>query len=239
MEAAIECVTENTLAIIATHLYGNVVDVPALRLALTRAGKANVFIIEDCAQSHGAKIGEVMAGAAGDLAAFSFYPTKNLGAMGDAGAVVTRSAEFAGIVRSLHQYGWSRKYTISQTGKRNSRMDEIQAAILLELLPELDRLNAERKAIIDVYRAAAPADVEFVHQGASAIVHLAVVRTLKRDDLRAHLTRHGISHDIHYPVLDHEQPGWGGQPARVAPDGLPKKRWQVVEWSFRCLASLA
>ena len=145
INAAVGALTARTIAVVATHLYGNAVDVRALRAAMDRAGFAGVMIVEDCAQSLGARIGDRITGSMGELATFSFYPTKNLGAMGDGGAVVTGNADLAASVRRLQQYGWSAKYEITARGGRNSRMDEIQAAILSAMLPHLDANNSERR----------------------------------------------------------------------------------------------
>ncbi len=227
IESAVSCLGDDTLAVVATHLYGGVVDVPRLRAALDDAGFERVPIIEDCAQAHGATLGGLRAGAMGDIAAFSFYPTKNLGAMGDAGAVVTGSAGLAARARALAQYGWSKKYTVETAGGRNSRMDEAQAAILSAILPDLGALNAERAAIAALYRSEAPRGVRFVESAAGSVMHLAVVLAEDRDALRGHLAARGIASDVHYPVLDCDQPAWRGLPHRVAPGGLPVSRASV------------
>lgn len=224
IDSALQCFNDQTTAVVATHLYGNTVDVAALRRALNAAGHRDALIIEDCAQCHGAMIGSEPAGSLGDMAAFSFYPTKNLGAMGDAGAVLTGSHELAQIVSSLHQYGWQGKYCITDSGGRNSRMDEIQAAILSVLLPHLDDMNAERKRILNTYRAATPPDVEFIHAGGGSVVHLAVILSQHRDALRSHLREHGIATEIHYPVLDCDQSAWQSLPYRIAAGGLENSR---------------
>src|ERR1017187_5285117 len=134
-------------AVIATHLYGRMALLPAL-LAVT--GRAAVPLVEDCAQAHGAALGGKKAGSWGALACFSFYPTKNLGALGDGGAITTNDGRLAQRVISLRQYGWSSKYRCSEYG-RNSRMDEMQAAILRAKLPHLDGWNARRREIAATY----------------------------------------------------------------------------------------
>lgn len=224
IDSVLQCVSAETVAVVATHLYGNTIDVAALRGALDAAGHHDVFIIEDCAQCHGAMIGSEPAGSLGDMAAFSFYPTKNLGAMGDAGAVLTASPELAQLVGSLHQYGWHGKYCITDSGGRNSRMDEVQAAILSVLLPYLDDMNTERKSILNTYRRASPPDVEFVHTDAGSVVHLAVLMSQQRDALRSHLKQSGIATEIHYPVLDCDQPAWKDLPHKIAAGGLENSR---------------
>jgi dTDP-4-amino-4,6-dideoxygalactose transaminase len=162
--------------------------------------------VEDCAQAHGAAIGGRKAGSWGTLACFSFYPTKNLGALGDGGAITTHERELAQRVRSLRQYGWSSKYRCSEYG-RNSRMDEMQAAILRAKLPHLDGWNARRREIACAYSAAlAGQAVECPRDfGESYVAHLYVIRTQERDRVRAALSSCGIATDIHYPVPDHLQ----------------------------------
>ncbi|WP_284735823.1 DegT/DnrJ/EryC1/StrS family aminotransferase [Dongia deserti] len=229
IESAVAALSDQTLAIVATHLYGGVVDVPVLRRMLREAGYGHVAIVEDCAQAHGARSGDAPVGSLGDIAAFSFYPTKNLGAMGDAGAIVTSDAVLADIVRKLRQYGWSAKYHVDLGGGRNSRMDEVQAAILQTMLPRLGALNAERARIRSRLSEAAGDSLEFVDGGPGAVVHLAVVRSPTRDALRRFLVERGVESEIHYPVLDCDQLGWEHLPMRIAPGGLPIARRSVGE----------
>ena len=226
--SAMGCVSERTGVVVATHLYGNTVDVVELRRRLNEIGRQDIVIIEDCAQAHGARVGGRIVGSIGDMSTFSFYPTKNLGAMGDAGAVVSSSDEFAGKVRALQQYGWGSKYQIVLEGGRNSRMDEVQAAILRTLLPSLDGLNAERARILSSYEKAVPNDVAFIQRRAGAVVHLAVAMTDRRDDLRTFLAGRGIATDIHYPILDCDQPAWKGLPMRVSDDNLAVSRRAIT-----------
>ncbi|WP_231029489.1 DegT/DnrJ/EryC1/StrS family aminotransferase [Sphingomonas sp. IC-56] len=229
IDAAVAATSSRTLAVVATHLYGGLVDVPALRRALDRAGRRHVAIIEDCAQAHGLRGRDGMAGSFGDLATFSFYPTKNLGAFGDGGAVLTRDADLAKAVRTLHQYGWSRKYAIDTPYGRNSRLDEIQAAVLHSLLPHLDGANAARVSILDAYADAAPAGVSVVRSPQGSVAHLAIVRTPARDALQAHMTANGVTTDIHYPILDCDQAGLAKLPFHVAPGDLPNSRAATQE----------
>ncbi|HEX6121187.1 MAG TPA: DegT/DnrJ/EryC1/StrS family aminotransferase [Dongiaceae bacterium] len=229
IESAVAALSEQTLAVVATHLYGGVVNVPALRRAVTMAGYGHVAILEDCAQAHGAHLGTAPVGSMGEIAAFSFYPTKNLGAMGDAGAVVTSDPRLAEAARRLRQYGWGSKYRVEMAGGRNSRMDEVQAAILDVMLPHLADLNAERTRIHSRLRKAAGGSLQFVDGGDGRVVHLAVVRSKARDAFRRHLTDRGIESDIHYPVLDCDQRGWAGLPMRMAPGGVPAARRGVGE----------
>lgn len=193
-------------AVIVTHLYGRLADMPGL---LAYARMQGIPVIEDCAQAHGA-IGPDgrKAGAYGDLATFSFYPTKNLGAVGDGGAVVSNDAALAARVRKLRQYGWSSKYTNALPGGRNSRLDELQAAFLCKLLPFLDGRNARRRDIGNRY------SLEIVHPdiqrppvaGTEYVAHLYVVQSDGRNALSTHLRDCGVGSDIHYPIPDHRQP---------------------------------
>jgi dTDP-4-amino-4,6-dideoxygalactose transaminase len=160
-----------------------------------------VPLLEDCAQAHGASLGGRKAGSWGALACFSFYPTKNLGALGDGGAITTADAALAGRVRSLRQYGWSGKYRSAEYG-RNSRLDEMQAAILRVKLPHLDGWNARRREIAAAYDAALGVPSA---AGEDYVAHLYVMRSAARDEVREALKNRGIGTDIHYPVPDHLQ----------------------------------
>lgn len=205
----------NAKAVIVTHLYGRLAAIePILEVARRRG----LRVIEDCAQAHGARRGTRMAGTFGDIGAFSFYPTKNLGALGDAGAIVTADAELAQTVRWLRQYGWrSGKYCVDVAHGRNSRMDEIQAAFLAAKLQHLDARNARRKAIWTAYREAAGDRVNFVGAaGEDYVAHLCVARSPERDALRKRLAERGIATDVHYPIPDHRQPVWGDRFSAVS-----------------------
>lgn len=215
LEAAL---SERTAAVVATHLYGGTVDVPGVRALLDEAGYRDVKIVEDCAQAHGATVRGVHVGAMGDIAAFSFYPSKNLGAMGDAGCVVTSDSALAKTVRMLQQYGWGSKYKIDLVGGRNSRMDEIQAAILSILLGHLDELNVERARIVHQYRETESKSVRFLSNGEGAVIHLAVALVEDRAGFRSFLDSRKISSDVHYPILDVDQPAWLNAPKRVVGD---------------------
>lgn len=195
--------TPDVRAIIATHLYGRMADLPAL-LSITTS--ARVPLVEDCAQAHGAAIGGRKAGSWGTLACFSFYPTKNLGALGDGGAITTQNAALAQRVKSLRQYGWSGKYQCAEYG-RNSRMDEMQAAILRVKLPYLDAWNSRRREIAAVYSAALSGHAVECPRDFSEdyVAHLYVIRTRARELVRGALQARGIATDIHYPIPDHLQ----------------------------------
>ena len=192
-------------AVVVTHLYGRLAD---LQPILATAERANVAVLEDCAQAHGAERDGTRAGAFGLAACFSFYPTKNLGALGDGGAIVTRDPSVAERARTLRQYGWTSKYRVAVPGGRNSRLDEIQAAYLLAKLPALDHENARRREIHNTYaEAVRHAQIRMPPPAAADhVAHLAVVRSAQRDALRAHLASRGVATDIHYPIADHRQP---------------------------------
>ena len=192
-------------AIIVTHLYGRLADMPAL---MAIADSHKVLVLEDCAQAHGAMDQDGRrAGNFGKAACFSFYPTKNLGALGDGGAVVTSDVQIERRVRQLRQYGWRSKYNNELAGGRNSRLDEIQAAFLRIMLGHLDDWNQRRREIANRYsleirhpdiRTPAMARHEYV-------AHLYVIRTSRRAELQAYLRSRGVESDVHYPIADHNQ----------------------------------
>lgn len=191
-------------AIIITHLYGQMGNLEEL-VHLARG--AGVAVIEDCAQSHGAALDGKRAGSFGDIGCFSFYPTKNLGALGDGGAIVSNDPVIANKVRTLRQYGWSTKYHVDSACGRNSRLDEMQAAILRDKLPFLDGWNAERRQIATRYnKALAGLPLTLPHSiGEDYVAHLYVIRVETRDAFRQHMMAKGVATDIHYPVPDHRQ----------------------------------
>jgi dTDP-4-amino-4,6-dideoxygalactose transaminase len=191
-------------AVIATHLWGQLVD---MRAVCDVASAHGMRVIEDCAQAHGARLADRRAGSWGEVGCFSFYPTKNLGALGDAGAIVTSSDELAARVRMLRQYGWGQKYKADLSGGRNSRMDELQAAVLRRFLPRLDAWNDRRRQIAESYRqlVSNPRVESLAGSEGSYVAHLYIVRCADRDSLKTHLASRGIASDIHYPVPDHLQ----------------------------------
>lgn len=209
--AALEAALRNRpAAVIVTHLYGQLADIEAIARMCRAAG---VPLIEDCAQAHGAERNGKRAGSFGDIACFSFYPTKNLGALGDGGAVLTSDDALAASLRSLRQYGWSTKYEVTRLGARNSRLDELQAAVLREKLRHLDRQNGERRAIARRYSeglAGLPLVLP-ASTGPDFAAHLYVVRTPQREALRRHLQAAGIATDVHYPIADIRQPAFAGR----------------------------
>ncbi|MEP6995492.1 MAG: DegT/DnrJ/EryC1/StrS family aminotransferase [Acidobacteriota bacterium] len=205
--AAEAALTPSVRFLLPVHLYGGTADLPGL---LALAGRRGLKVIEDCAQSHGASSNGRMTGGFGAAAAFSFYPSKNLGAYGDGGAVATRDPEIAATLRQLRQYGWSRRDYAQREGW-NSRLDELQAAILRAKLPALARENARRREIADRYDAAfaaLPLAVLRVPDGSVPSRHLYPVRTPRRDALRDHLSARGIETRIHYPVPLHLHPAY-------------------------------
>ena len=196
--------SDRTKAVLVTHLYGNIAGLAETKELCASHG---VSMVEDCAQAHGAREGLAMAGTFGDAAAFSFYPTKNLGALGDGGAVVTSDPVLADRLRALRCYGWRKRYVMEDVGGRNSRLDEVQAAFLRVRLAGLEAKNERRRAIIARYRAAAP-ELTFVEgdPGTRSSAHLCVILVEDRDHVRAELLDAGVATDVHYPVLDSDQP---------------------------------
>lgn len=196
-------------AVVVTHLYGVAV---AEIVAITGwCASQGIPVLEDCAQAHGARVDGRCVGTFGDAAAFSFYPTKNLGALGDGGAVVSGRQDVADRVRMLRQYGWSRKYEVALEGGRNSRLDELQAAVLRVFLPRLEWQNAQRREIAAHYAAGIshPEVLLPQHMGEESVFHLYVIRSSRRDSLRMHLQQAGIMADVHYPIPDYRQPVFG------------------------------
>lgn len=218
LEAALARPPDGRLkAIIPVHLYGHPADMPAI---LEIAKRHGLYVIEDCAQSHGATLDGRMTGAWGDIAAFSFYPTKNLGAMGDGGMVVTDNPALAERVRLLQQYGWRERY-ISDIPGDNSRLDELQAAILRVKLRHLDEENMRRQSLAETYNtilAGAGLALPALRSGATHVYHQYVVRLPHRDALRAYLQQTGRFWTlIHYPAPVHLQPAYQGRLPLVAP----------------------
>ncbi len=202
-----EALTGSTRAVVATHLYGLMCDVEGI-VELCRG--RGIAVVEDCAQAAGAQRGGRRAGAFGEAAALSFYPTKNLAAIGDGGAVVTDDSAIDERVRALRQYGWSEKYRAAVPGGWNSRLDELQAAVLRVGLARLDERNGRRREIVRRYADALPSHAgRFVwNDGEDFVGHLAVILAEDRDHVRAALDAAEIGTDVHYPVADYEQPAW-------------------------------
>jgi len=202
-------ITANTKAILAVHLYGQLADMPALK---TIAEKYDLLLIEDSAQSHGASLYGVKAGAWGDASGFSFYPGKNLGALGDGGAVTTSNEDLAQTIRALGNYGSHKKYENLYQGM-NSRLDEMQAAFLSIKLKHLDEESTRRREIASYYAEGinnsgiilpVPCEVN-TREMTSHVFHLFVVRSEDREGLHKHLTSQGVQTLIHYPIPPHHQ----------------------------------
>lgn len=194
--------------VVVTHLYGRAH--PDIAEIAENCRKAGVGLVEDCAQAHGAAVAGKRVGSFGDVGCFSFYPTKNLGALGDGGAVICNDSALAAKIRQLRQYGWSNKYRVELAGGCNSRLDEVQAAILSVFLPHLEDWNARRRRIALQYAAGiSHPDVWLPETRDDDVAHLFVIRSSRRDALRAHLLQHQVGSDIHYPVPDHRQPVFG------------------------------
>jgi dTDP-4-amino-4,6-dideoxygalactose transaminase len=200
-------VTPKTKGIVPVHLYGQPADLDPI---LEIAARYGLYVIEDCAQAPGAKYKGKRVGSYGDLACFSFYPTKNLGALGDGGMVVTDQPELARQVGLLREYGWAER-SISHITGVNSRLDELQAAILRVKLPYLDADNAARVRITAIYQAGLN-DSDMIlpscRQETHHVYHQYVVRTARRDALKRHLADNGIAAMIHYPAPVHLQPAY-------------------------------
>ena len=202
-----QAITAKTKAIIAVHLYGQPADMDKI---LAIAKKYNIKVIEDAAQSHGARYKNRRVGSIGDAAGFSFYPGKNLGAIGDGGAVTTNDPELAEKVRLLSNYGSRVKYKNEVKGF-NSRLDEVQAAFLREKLKMLDQWNDHRKEIANKYLnllARTSLILPWVPEWADPVWHLFVIRNQNRNQLQKKLTNAGIGTLIHYPVPPHLQPAY-------------------------------
>jgi dTDP-4-amino-4,6-dideoxygalactose transaminase len=195
--------TPKTRAICVTHLFGKPCRMDAIG---TFAQMHGLKIIEDCAQSHGAKLQGKMTGTFGDAGCFSFYPTKNLGAVGDAGAIITDDEALADRLRHLRNYGSKQKYVNRYLGL-NSRLDEIQAALLRIKLRHLDKMTAHKRALAQVYFAHLPGWIEKpVHRDDEFdVFHIFGVRHARRDHLKEHLLNCGIKTEIHYPIPPHRQ----------------------------------
>ncbi len=199
-----EKITANTKAIMPVHLYGQACDMDPI---MAIAKKHKLYVIEDCAQAHGATYKSKVIGSFGDAAGFSFYPGKNLGALGDAGATVTNSKDLADKVRALGNYGSDYKYHHIYKGV-NSRLDELQAAFLSTKLPLMDKVNEDRRATAKKYLEGIKNDaiiLPYVPEYAVPVWHLFAIRCKKRDELAQYLADKGIGTNKHYPIAMHLQ----------------------------------
>lgn len=205
--AVASAIGPRTKAAIAVHLYGQ----PADMSTLAAIGHAKgIAIVEDCAQAQGGRIGAAEVGGFGDCGCFSFYPTKNLGALGDGGAVTARSASVVERLRALRTYGWTAPQYAELENGRCTRLDELQAAILTVKLAHLDASNARRREIAARYAeelGGAPIILPHERTGTTHVYHLYVIRSDRRDALAAHLKSRGIMTGRHYPFPVHVQPG--------------------------------
>lgn len=218
-----------TKAIVAVHLYGHPADLEGI---IAIANAKGIPVVEDCAQAHGALYANKRVGSMGRIACFSFYPTKNLGAIGDGGMVVTSDADLATRVRELREYGWRERY-VSAIAGINSRLDELQAAILRVKLRRLDADNDARRAHAERYTHALSdprlglLSVPSERPGVRHVFHLYVVRSSARDELQRKLKAAGVAAAIHYPVPIHLQPAYLGR-LRGA-DRLPETERAALE----------
>jgi len=203
-----EKISSKTKAIMVVHLYGKSCQ---MDLILQLCKKYNLILIEDCAQSHGAKFKDKLTGTFGEFGAFSFYPTKNLGALGDAGAVITDSEIFAERLKKLRNYGSSKKYFNDVIGF-NSRLDELQAAFLSMKLKYLDEINLHKRKLAKIYLDNLKDDFikPVVNDDFYDVYHIFNVRHSKRDNLKDYLLKNEILTDIHYPVSPHKQKAMQG-----------------------------
>ena len=210
---------ERVAAVLAVHLYGHPADLEAIT-SLTQ--RHRVPLVEDCAQAHGATFAGRPVGSFGNVACFSFYPTKNLGALGDGGALTTNDDGMAAELRALREYGWRERRHVSERAGINSRLDELQAAVLRVKLPRLGLDNARRRAIAARYDAELAGLALLRPQRdrrISHVFHQYVVRCAGRDGVRARLQAAGIGTGVHYPVPVHRQPAYVGRLAH-GPGGL-------------------
>lgn len=217
-ESVLRCISPKTKAIVLVHLYGQVRDMTGWQKL---CADNNIFLIEDCAQSHLATLGGKVAGSFGVAGAYSFYPTKNLGAIGDGGALVTNNVELAGRASKLRNYGQSVRYHHPELGM-NSRLDEIQAAMLCERIKWLESFTERRREIADHYRAGINnpkiALLKAPQERSAHGYHLFVIKTDKRDILQKHLQENEVQSLIHYPVPVHYQGSCNG--IKSDPKGL-------------------
>ena len=210
-------ITGKTKAIIAVHLYGQPADMDPI---MEIARRHDIKVIEDCAQATGAIYNNAHVGSIGDIGCFSFFPTKNLGCIGDGGMVTTNSITLAERLRRLRRYGWG-KERISEIPGRNSRLDEIQAAILRVKLRHLDNDNEKRIHLADRYDDGLRdiASIPFRRKGNTHVFHLYVIRTKNRDELLTHLRNNGIGAAVHYDKAVHQQPAYA---SRLRDSSLPE-----------------
>lgn len=223
-----EAVAKETVAILVVHLYGKCCEMDKIRLL---ADKYGLKIIEDCAQAHGAKFKKKKAGSFGDFGCFSFYPTKNLGALGDGGCVITSASDLIDRIKKFRNYGSEKKYYNEVIGY-NSRLDEIQAAFLSVKLQYLDAINSHKKELAALYDRQLNDDFikPVLHDDYDDVFHIYAIRHPRRDNLKAYLQNNGIRTEIHYPIPPHHQKAMSGI--------LKKQRYPVSEEIHETILSL-
>jgi len=238
LDVVVDAISSKTVCVVVTHLYGQAVNVLALRSLLDESGFKKILILEDCAQAHGATVSGRKVGSMGDVATFSFYPTKNLGALGDGGAIVTQDVSIADRCLQLRQYGWVSKYDCAVPYGRNSRLDEMQAAILRVKLRHLDELNQKRAQASEFLYHACKGYVDVITKPSEGNVsHLFVVRHKNRDAIRSELASKGIATDIHYPILDVDQRSMQSIPFRMGDLKHSKEAARTI-FSLPCYAGI-
>lgn len=228
LKATLALLPEKPHAIVVTHLYGALAPVEEI---VALAHTHGIPVIEDCAQSLGASVHGRRGGSFADISTTSFYPTKNLGALGDGGAVFTNDDELANNVRRMRQYGWGSKYSIEYAHGKNSRLDEMQAAILRVKLPLLDSQNERRRQIHSHFESAEHAGIRVLNRSSESFIgHLAVVVAEDRDGARETMHAASIRTDVHYPIPDHKQ-----HFPHFTPRLMPL---EVTEWASRAIFSV-
>ncbi|MEY3219631.1 MAG: hypothetical protein RIT27_988 [Pseudomonadota bacterium] len=216
LEEVIKAIDSGVKAVVVTHLYG--LAIPQIVEIANYCAKRNVPLLEDCAQAHLANINGKCVGTFGNAASFSFYPTKNLGALGDGGAIISNDSAISKRVELLRQYGWTAKYQVEIPSARNSRLDEMQAAVLSEFLPFLEQDNDRRRQIAIHYSQSIQHSniiTPKITKEKNYVAHLYVIRSPQRNQLREYLRQSNISSDIHYPIPDYRQPIFGEQFAHI------------------------
>jgi dTDP-4-amino-4,6-dideoxygalactose transaminase len=203
-----ENISSSTRAILVVHLYGKLCRMDSI---MEIANRHALPVIEDCAQAHGANYRNKKAGTFGDFGAFSFYPTKNLGALGDAGAITTNDGEKAELIKALRNYGSKKKYVNDYVGI-NSRLDEMQAGFLSVKLKRLEEITRHKQQIASFYNSQLKGDFikPVMEEGYEDVFHIYAIRHPKRDDLREYLLSKGIKTEIHYPIPPHQQKALAG-----------------------------
>jgi dTDP-3-amino-2,3,6-trideoxy-4-keto-D-glucose/dTDP-3-amino-3,4,6-trideoxy-alpha-D-glucose/dTDP-2,6-dideoxy-D-kanosamine transaminase len=233
-ESLATALSDKTKAVVVTHLYGQLADIDEILATLSAR---NIPVIEDCAQAHGATRNGKRAGSFGTLGTFSFYPTKNLGALGDGGAIATSDSKLANRLRELHQYGWTSRYQATTPRGRNSRLDEIQAAVLRIKLRHLDVWNTRRRDIAKRYAEVSGVSI-IGAQDESFVAHLCIARHDDRDTIMEKLHAQGVDTAIHFPTLDCHQPAMKNQSWRAMPLNESENTVNTI-FSLPCFPELA